>query len=134
LPPPYDNIASTVSKLLTPPLQAPPPAPPVNLTPLEDSLTDLHAQHRNLRDQVREQNASLKRVGDQLEMVNEAADRNALAQQQLLEEMKAVGARVEELKAAGRKANLHAQVALGLLALSIALNVILLLYLRHILS
>jgi len=38
-----------------------------------------------------EQNSSLKRVEDQLEMVREATDRNTLEQQELLEDLKAVG-------------------------------------------
>jgi len=133
LPPPYGHLASTASSLLKPHSQAaPPPPPPVNLMPIQDGLAELQAEHSELRGQVLEQNASLQRVENQLELVSEACDRNALAQQELMDEMKAVGNRVEELKAVGRKAKIFAIFALGLLALFLALNVILLLYLlRH---
>jgi hypothetical protein len=151
LPPPYDNIASTVSKLLNPHLQAPPPAPPVNLVPIEDGLAELQTEHRDLHGQVREQIESLKRVEDQLETVSQAADRNALAQREQNASLKSVEDRLEivsqatdqnalalralleELKAVGHKANIFALVALGVLAISIALNVILLLHFRPIL-
>ena len=69
------------------------------------------------------QSASLKRVEDQLELLSEATDRNALGQRALLEELRAIG----------RKANTLALVGLGLLGASILLNVMLLLYFRHIL-
>jgi len=133
LPPPYDNIAAAVSKLLGPHLSAPPPAPPVNLAPLEDGLAELQAEHRGLRSELREQSTSLQRVEDQLELVSQAADRNAMAQKELMGELKAVGGRLEELKTARHKAKVFALLALALLALSVALNVILLLYFRHIL-
>jgi hypothetical protein len=137
LPPPYDNIASAVSKLIGPHLPALPSAPPVNLTPIEEGLAELRAEHCGLRGQLGEQSASLKRVlervEDQLELVSQAADRNALAQQELMGELKAVGGRLEELKAAGRKTSILALIALVLLALSVAMNVILLLHFRHIL-
>jgi uncharacterized protein YPO0396 len=83
----------------------------------------LQTQHRDLRDQVVEQNASLKRVEDQLEMVREATDRNTLEQQELLEDLKAVG----------NKVNAFALLALGLLAASILLNVILYLHIKRVL-
>jgi hypothetical protein len=161
LPPPYDNIASTVSKLLGAHLQPPPPAPPVNLAPMEDGLAELQAEHRDLHSQVREQNAALKRVEDQLEIVSQATDsnavaqqeqsavlkrvedqlelvsqandQNALVQQELMEGLKGVSSKLEELRAVGRRAKILALVALGLLAASIALNVILLLHFRSIL-
>jgi hypothetical protein len=71
--------------------------------------------------QIIDQNSSLKRVEDQLEMVREATDRNTLEQQEL----------IEDLKAVGNKVNTFAFIALGLLAVSIALNVILYLRLHH---
>jgi hypothetical protein len=48
-----------------------------------------------LRDQVTEQNTTLKRVEDQLEMVREATDRNTLEQQELLEDLKAFGNKIK---------------------------------------
>ena len=66
----------------------------MNLVPLEEGLTELQTQHRELRDQVVEQNSSLKRVEDQLDLVREATDRNTLEQQELLEDLKGVGNKV----------------------------------------
>jgi hypothetical protein len=119
------NIGSAVSNMLThqPHPHTPPPAPPVNLQPIEDSLAELRTQHSDLRDQIVEQNTSLKKVEDQLEMVREATDRNTLEQQELLEDLKAVG----------KKVTLFAWFALALLAVSIALNVILFLHLKRVL-
>jgi len=119
------NIATTVSKILSPP--PPPPAPPapakVDLTPIQEGLTQLQTQHRELRDQFVEQNSSLKRVEDQLELVREATDRNTLEQQELLEDLKAVGGKV----------NLIALVAIGLLAFSVLVNLLLYMHIQRVL-
>jgi len=48
---------------------------------------------RELRSQIAEQNTSLKRVEDHLELVREATDRNTLEQQELMEDLKSVGPR-----------------------------------------
>ena len=117
------NIGTAVSNLLSPHPQPAPHTPPVNLEPIEDGLAQLQTQHRDLRDQVVEQNASLKRVEDQLEMVREATDRNTLEQQEL----------IEDLKAVGNKVNAFAFFALALLGISILLNVILYLHIRRVL-
>jgi hypothetical protein len=117
------NIGSAVSNLLTPHHHAPPPPPPVNLTPITDGLAELQTQQRELRNQVVEQNSSLKRVEDQLEMVREATDRNTLEQQELLEDLKTVG----------NKVNLFAMIALGLLGLSVLLNIVLYLHILRVL-
>ena len=117
------NIGTAVSNILTPHPQMPPPPPPVNLEPIEDGLAELQTQHRDLRNQILEQNSSLKRVEDQLEMVREATDRNPLEQQELLEDLKTVG----------NKVNAFALIALALLALSVLLNVILYLHIRRVL-
>jgi chromosome segregation ATPase len=95
----------------------------VNLAPLEDGLAELQTGHRELRDQVMEQNSSLKRVEDQLEMVREATDRNTLEQQELLEDLKTVS----------NKVNTFAFVALVLLAVSVVLNIVLYLHIRRVL-
>jgi len=118
------NVANTVAKVLAqhPHPQTPPP-PPVNLVPLENGLAELQAEHRELRNQVIEQNSSLKRVEDQLDMVREATDRNTLEQQELLEDLKSVG----------NKVNIVALVGLGLLAASILLNLILYLHIQRVL-
>jgi hypothetical protein len=117
------NIGSAVSNLLTPHPQPQVQQPPVDLRPVEHSLAELQAQHRDLRTTVVEQNTSLKRVEDQLEMVREATDRNTLEQQELLEDLKTVG----------NKINAFAFFALGLLAISIVVNVILYLHIRRVL-
>jgi len=70
-----------------------------------------------------EQNGSLKRVEDQLEMVREATDRNTLEQQELLEDLKAVS----------NKMNTLAFIALGLLVVSVGLNIILYLHILRVL-
>ncbi len=117
------NIGTAVSNVLAPHPQPQPQLPPVDLEPLEDGLAALQTQHRDLRNQIAEQNTSLKRVEDQLEMVREATDRNTLEQQELLEDLKAVGSKVTKF----------ALFALALLAISIAVNVILYLHLRRVL-
>ncbi len=117
------NIATTVSNILTPHHHAAPPAAPADLAPIEDGLAELQVQHRDLRDQVIEQNTSLKRVEDQLDMVREATDRNTLEQQELLEDLKTVGSKI----------NVIALIALGLLAISVLLNLVLYLHIQRVL-
>ena len=120
------NIGTAVSNILAPHHHAPPPPPPpppVNLAPLEDSLAELQAEQHELREQVVEQNSSLKRVEDQLEMVREATDRNTLEQQELMEDLKGVGSKV----------NVFALIALGLLAVSVIINVVLYLHILKVL-
>jgi hypothetical protein len=84
---------------------------------------ELQTQHKELRDQVVEQNSSLKRVEDQLEMVREATDRNTLEQQELLQDLKVVG----------KKVNVYALIALGLLAVSVLINIVLYLHILKVL-
>ena len=117
------NIATALANVLTPHTVPPPPAPAVDLVPIENGLAELRSHHRDLRNQILEQNTSLKRVEDQLEMVREATDRNTLEQQELLEDLKAVGS----------KMTLFATLALLLLLGSVALNVILYLHIQRIL-
>lgn len=119
------NVASAVSNILAPqpPQRQTPAPPPVDLTPLQRSITDLQTRHGDLRDQVTEQNTSLKRVEDRLEMVREATDRNTLEQQELL----------ADLKSMGRKVNLVAAIAIGLLAISLLVNLALFLHIQRVL-
>lgn len=121
------NIGSAVSNFLTPPPppqpKEPPPQPKVDLAPLNEGLAELRTQHRQLRDQLTEQNGTLKRVEDQLEMVREATDRNTLEQQELL----------EDLKSFSHKAKIGAFVAIGLLTLGVVLNVVLYLHIKQVL-
>ena len=118
------NIATTVSSLLTsrhhPQAQ---PSAKLDLVPIEDGLAELQTQHQNLRDQVMEQNTSLKRVEDQLEMVREATDRNTLEQQELL----------EDLKAFGNKVKFVVVIALLLVALGFVMTLALFLHIQRVL-
>ncbi|HVU45058.1 MAG TPA: hypothetical protein VHD85_02965 [Terracidiphilus sp.] len=116
------QVVTTISNFLTPhPHHA--PQVQVNLAPIEKNLTELQLRHTELSDQVAEQNSSLKRVEDRLELVREATDRNTLEQQELMEDLKAVG----------KKVNVIAVVAMVLLAISIAVNVVLFLHIQRVL-
>lgn len=109
------NFVTAASNILAP---QPKPAPPVNLAPIHEGMNELQIQQRQLQELVADQHASLKQVEDRLELVREATDRNTLEQQELMEDLKAVG----------HKVNVVAFAALALLAVSVALN--LFLYLR----
>jgi hypothetical protein len=92
------SFASTIGNLLAPHAQPhlhePQASAKLDLAPIEDGLAELRSQQHGLRVQVTEQNTSLKRVEDQLEMVREATDRNTLEQQELLEDLKAYGTKI----------------------------------------
>ena len=148
------NFGSAVSNLLnpTPPappappagtaLVAPPPAPPKLdlapvLLPLKENIAelktiqselqlahkDLQSANVQLRDQISEQNISLKRVEDHLELVREATDRNTLEQQELMEDLKSMGSRV----------NVVAAIAIGLLTVSLLVNLFLFMHIQRVL-
>ena len=99
------------------------PAPKVDLVPLQEGLTELQMQHRDLREQVIEQNTSIKRVADQLELVREATDRNTLEQQELLEDLKAFSGKVKIVAIAG----------IGLLAAGFILEMLMFFHLQRVL-
>lgn len=113
------NVVGAVTNILAPQHK---PAPPVDLTPVQDALTELQLQHRELRDQVAEQSTTIRRVEDQLERVREATDRNTLEQQELMEDLRAVGF----------KANVVALVALALLLISLFLSLFLYLHFQRV--
>ncbi|MFP5209601.1 MAG: hypothetical protein ACLGRW_09960 [Acidobacteriota bacterium] len=115
------KIGTAVSNLLIPPPQ--PAPPPVNLAPIGDGLTDLQTQHKELRDQVAEQNASLKRMAEQLEALREAANLSSAAQQELR----------DDLEATTKRFGVVAIAALALLAITVVLNVFLFLRVDHVL-
>jgi hypothetical protein len=98
-----------------------PPAQATDLSPLETGLADLRLRHIELFNKVGEQNTALKRMVERLEKVQDAAERNALEQQELRESLESVG----------RKANAVAIGALALLAVSLAVNVFLFLHFGH---
>ena len=115
------QIGTAVANLLA--SRPHPPAPRVDLEPIEHRLSELQLQQHDLKDQLVDQNASLKRVEDHLEMVREATDRNTLEQQELIEDLKSMGSRV----------NLFALSFLVLLVLSILLNIALFLHISRVL-
>lgn len=115
------QVIATVANLLTPRSV---PAQPVSLAPLESGLTEIQTQQRKLREQISEQNISLNKVQDRLEMVAQATDRNTLEQQELLEDLKSVR----------RKVAVVATISIILLLASVGLNVVLFLYMRGILK
>ena len=119
------NVGTAVANLIThrshPQIAA--PAPKVDLAPLEGSLAELQKQQGNLREQVMEQNTSLKRVEDRLESVREATDRNTLEQQELL----------EDLRTFSNKIKVVAVIVVGLLAVGVLLNLIMFFHLQRVL-
>jgi hypothetical protein len=117
------NFATAVANLFAPRPHATPPSPPVDLAPVHTQLTELQTQHQDLRTQMLEQTSSLKRVEDQLDMVREATDRNTLEQQEL----------IEDLKAVGNKVNLFALLLFAMLIVSLVLNVMLFLHIKQVL-
>lgn len=114
------NVVTAVTNVLTPQAK---PQTPVDLGPIEDGIMELHVQHVKLRDQVAQQHGSIRRVEGQLERVREATDRNTLEQQELMDDLKKVG----------RKVNVVAWIALAMLLVSMLLNVALFLRIQHVL-
>ncbi|MFZ0747454.1 MAG: hypothetical protein WAM85_23830 [Terracidiphilus sp.] len=113
------NVASVVSNFLAPHSQG----HPVNLEPLEGAVGKMHDEHLELRKSVAEQNTALKRLGDQIDMVKETTDRNSMGQQEL----------IQDLHNLRKKVGVLGWVGLGLLVVSILLNVVLVLHEERIL-
>jgi hypothetical protein len=126
------NVSTVLSSILNPP-PPPQPAPPaalvpaapaqVDLTPLKEHIAELQTLHQDMREQMYEQSNSLKRVEDHLELVREATDRNTLEQQEL----------IEDLKSMGSKVNVVAAIAIGLLAISLLVNMALYMHIQKVL-
>jgi hypothetical protein len=114
---------AVANMLMARPQQPAPPPPSVDLTPMREQISELQLQQGELRTTVQEQTTGLKRVEDQLEMVREATDRNTLEQQELIEDLKAVGSKV----------NLVALTLAGLLVISLAVNLWLFFYIKRLL-
>jgi predicted XRE-type DNA-binding protein len=122
------NISTAVSNIMSPPAPpAPPAAPPiparVDLTPLKENIAELQSLHKDLRVRIVEQNKSLKRVEDHLGLVREATDRNTLEQQEL----------IDDLKAMRSKVNVVAAIVIGLLAISLLVNMVLYMHIQRVL-
>ncbi len=117
------NVAQVLNALMTPHPGHQAPPVKVNLEPVERGLAEVRTSNRELRTQVQEQGVGLKRVEDQLERVREATDRNTLEQQELVEDMRSVGSRMNVLVILG----------LILIVISLGVNVFFLVELQHIL-
>lgn len=116
------NFAGALANMFAPRTHTPPTVS-VDLTPLQNQLSELQLQQNEIRSAVQDQTTGMKRVEDQLEMVREATDRNTLEQQEL----------IEDLKAMGQKVNLVATGLSVLLVLSVIMNLILYLYVKKVL-
>jgi chromosome segregation ATPase len=117
------NVVGAIGNLLSGRPHGAPPQVTVDLAPVKNQLSDLQAQQTELRSTMQEQTAGMKRVEDQLEMVREATDRNTLEQQELMEDLKSVGHKVN-------------RIALGLsilLLASLIINLYLYYYIRKVL-
>jgi hypothetical protein len=114
------NLLAAVSNLLTTRPQGP---AKVDLTPIENQLTEMQLLQHDVRSKVAEHHMTLKRVEDQLEMVKEATDRNTMEQQELMEDLRAMGSKV----------NLFAAMLIGLLVLSVLLNFLLFMHIKQVL-
>lgn len=114
------NVASAIANVFA---ARPHHTPPVDLTPVRHQVSELQLQQSDLRNQVIEQNTAIKRVEDQLAMVREATDRNTLEQQEL----------IEDLKAVGNKVNLFALLMFVMLVVSLLLNAALFLHIKQVL-
>jgi hypothetical protein len=113
------NAGAPLSSALVP-LTAEPAAPPplpLDLAPIDEKLGDIKTLHIELRDQIVVQNATVNQISDHLEGVRQSTDRNTRRQHEL----------IEELRSVGKKVNLIAVTALGMTAVCVALNVLLVL-------
>jgi hypothetical protein len=114
------NLLAAVSNMLATRPQNP---AKVDLAPLENQLTEMQLLQHDVRGKVAEHRAALKRVEDHLEMVKEATDRNTMEQQELMEDLRAMGSKV----------NLFAAMLIGLLVLSVILNFLLFMHIKQVL-
>lgn len=107
------NVASAVANLLA----STPQSARVDLQPVERALKVLHIELDELRSRSGEQSAELKRIGEQLEEVKNAADRQAALQLELSDDL-------DRLR---RRVTLVAVLGLLLLAASLGMGVVVLL-------
>lgn len=114
------NFLAAVSNLLAPRPHSP---AKVDLAPIENQLTEMQLLQHDVRGKIAEHHTALRRVEDQLEMVKEATDRNTMEQQELMEDLRAVG----------NKVNLFAAMLFGLLILSLILNLLLFFHIKQVL-
>lgn len=110
------NFALTLANFL-----APRPQNHVDLEPIENAVTKMRKDHVDLRLSVADQNAALKRISDQVGAVKETAERNG-------SELKELNREVQQFKA---KVSVFAWIGLGLLLVSVCVNVLLLVQMRR---
>jgi len=116
-------LGAVVSGVLAPRPKESHPAQASNLVPLEKGLIRLENQHQELCEQVAAQNSSLQRVEDRLQSLREATDRNTLEQQELMEDLKSVGTKV----------NMITFIVIAMLLASLLLNLVLYLHMERVL-
>ncbi len=112
------NVALAVANLLVPRQQG----PAVDLKPIEGALTRMRTEHLELQGKIDEQGTSLKRIGDQLDLVKESTERHALEQKEV----------TDNLHLLQKKVTVFAWTGLILLALSLGVNLVLFLRVEHI--
>lgn len=91
---------------------------PVDLAPIDEKLGEIKTLHIELRDQIAQQNVTVNQLSDHLDGVRQSTDRNTRRQHEL----------IEELRGVGKKVNFIAVTALGMTAVCVALNVLLVLH------
>jgi len=117
------NILGAILGMVGPHLHAQPAPKPLDFTPMENGLAEIKKQHQELKGQFQMQDAAMKRLAEQLDQVREATERNTREQEDL----------VEELRMSGKRVNIVAFMAFALLAASIAMNVVLYLQIHRLL-
>jgi|HubBroStandDraft_5_1064220.scaffolds.fasta_scaffold389616_1 hypothetical protein len=111
------NVALAVANLLVPRQQG----PVLDLKPIEGALTRIRAEHLELGGKIDEQGTTLKRIGDQLDLVKESTERHSQEQKEV----------TDDLHLLQKKVTVFAWTGLILLAVSIGVNVVLFLRVEH---
>lgn len=106
------NVAAVIANILAPSIQS----AHVDLQPLEDGVARLRADHVSLHSKVEAQGTALKKMGSQLESLNDAAEKLALDQKELAEEVHGIRRRVSTF----------AWIGVVLLAILLVMNVLVL--------
>lgn len=114
---------ATGSNLAAPQGPAASPEPQTSdVARIVENIAEFKAQYNEMSDQVVEQNASLKRAENGLGLVREATERNTREQQEL----------IEDLRGVGNKVNFLSLMALGLLGITLVINIALFLHIFNI--
>lgn len=108
------NVASAVANLLAPRLLS----PPVDLSPLEISLTKLRGELTAVRDKNAQHDGAFKRIDDQLDTLKDSLERTSLEQKDV----------AEELRKVRRSVLVLALFGVALLLVSIGLNAVVFLF------